>query len=445
MKKIVVLLLWGMAVPLMAQGTEQVDSIRLKLAEVTAQTYTSRLDLSLLEAQDFAVRQNRALLNAGLDVKKAHAQRWQTIAAMLPQADFSTAYTNMCGYKMDIAGMEMQMPAYMTANITASLGLNGQAIVGALLQNIAIEMQDITRDQTETELRANVVKSYMAVLVMEQIVSLMDSNLVNIKRLALQTANMAQVGVVEQTQADQMQVRVLQTRDAVQQYRRSVILAYNALRVLLNVDSSTELALTSSLDEIMSPENALGILFEDWNINNNHNYQLLEKNVELAEKNIHMAGWAYGPTLSFAYQYSYRKNFDEGGFNMTPPNMIVATVSMPIWSSGKRASGITEKKIALQQARNTLDETRDNLVIQYNQLRYNLANAYETYRTQKENLEVSRRIFGNITNKYNWGASSSVELTQAHTDYLNAQTSYVNAVMDLVNADVELKKFMNNK
>ena len=47
------------------------------------------LRLSLKEAQDFAVKQNRTLRNASLAVQEAYAQRWQTIAAMLPSLDGS--------------------------------------------------------------------------------------------------------------------------------------------------------------------------------------------------------------------------------------------------------------------------------------------------------------------------------------------------------------------
>ena len=50
----------------------------------TAQT-TDRLRLSLREAQDYAVEHNYAMQNASLDVKKAEASRWQTLATLLPQ------------------------------------------------------------------------------------------------------------------------------------------------------------------------------------------------------------------------------------------------------------------------------------------------------------------------------------------------------------------------
>jgi outer membrane protein TolC len=117
---------------------------------------------------------------------------------------------------------------------------------------------------------------------------------------------------------------------------------------------------------------------------------------------------------------------------------------MPLWSSGKRAAGVVEKKIAYEEAKNTLSETTDQLAIQYRQLCFNLTNAYETYLNEKENIEVSKRVFNSATEKFKYGASSNLELTNASNDLINAQSSYVQAMLSLVNAQVELDKFLNN-
>ena len=128
---------------------------------------------------------------------------------------------------------------------------------------------------------------------------------------------------------------------------------------------------------------------------------------------------------------------------MTPPNVIQVTVKMPLWSSAKRAAGVVEKKIAYEEAKNTLSETADNLTIQYRQLCFNLTNAYETYMNEKDNIDVARRVFASATNKFKYGASSNVELTNASNDLINAQSSYVNAMLTLINAQSDLEEFLN--
>ena len=402
------------------------------------------LNLSLSEAQDYAVATNRSLRNADLAVQKAYAQRWQTIASMLPQVDMSWAYQSMMGYELMLGGMPIAMNDNGTLGVTASVGINGQAIVGALLNNLAIDMQKLSLEQSEDNLRANVKSSYVTVLVLEDVVKLLDSSLKNIEDLAAMTQRSVDVGAAEQTTADQIYVRVNTLKNNVNANKRSTQLAINALKVLLNVPVETELVLNSTLDDVLSAEAILHLLSKEFVLEDNLNYQLLAKNVDLAKTNVHMAGWAYGPTVAVGYQYSEKSYFGKAeGLNMTPPNALSVSVSMPLWSSGKRAAGVVEKKIALEEARNTFAETTDTLGIQNQQLRYNVQNSYETYLNEKDNMDVTQRIFESTTKKYNQGVASNLELVNASNDLISAQSTYVQAVLSLVNAQVELEKFLN--
>lgn len=427
-----------------ANGIWAEDHVMAATKKVEPREVPATLNLSLAEAQDYAVETNRSLRNANLAVQKAYAQRWQTIASMLPSADLTWAYTSMMNYEMLLGGMPIAMPDNGTLGITAAVGINGQAIVGALLNNVAIDMQKLNLQQSEDNLRANIKTSYASVLVLQNVVTLLENSLANIEQMAEMTQRSVDVGAAEQTTADLIKVRANTLRNNINANQRSTQLALNALKVLLDVPAETELVLTSTLEDFLSAETVLQLLGKDFVLENNLNYQLLEKNVDLAKKNVHMAGWAYGPTVALAYQYSQKDYFGEKeGFNMTPPNAISLNISMPLWSSGKRAAGVVEKKIALEEARNTFAETANNLGIQNDQLRYNLQNGYETYMNEKDNMEVTQRVFDNTTNKFNQGAASNLDLVNASNDLITAQSSYVQAVLTLVNAQVELEKFLN--
>jgi outer membrane protein TolC len=286
--------------------------------------------------------------------------------------------------------------------------------------------------------------SYVSVLALQSITALLDSSLSNIENLERITQNAVLAGASEQTAADQIRVRVNTLKNNINAQKRSIELATNSLKVLLDVPAETELVLTDNIDDLLSPERVLTLLGENFNIDNNLNYQLVQKQADLARRNVHMAAWAYGPTVSVAYNYSNQQYYGDGGMRMTPPNTVQLSVRMPLWSSGKRAAGVVEKKIAYEEAKNTLSETHDNLSIQYRQLCYDLTNAYETYINEKDNIEVSQRVFNSATEKYKWGAASNLELTNASNDLINAQSTYVQAMLALVNAQVELEKFLNN-
>lgn len=443
-------LLFILSLALMASSTVLAeDHVLAATKHVESAPAPASLSLSLEDAQNYAVEHNRSLRNASLAVQQAYAQRWQTIAAMLPSVDASWSYTNMCKYSMelDMGGMpvKIEMPNNSAFSIQTAVGINGQAIVGALLNNIAIDMQKLNLEQSENKIRANILTSYAGVLVLEDVVLLLDSSLHNIERLAEMTQRSVEVGAAEQTTADQIQVRVNTLRNNINANRRSTQLAKNALKVLLDVPAETELTLTTSLQDMLSSEAILQLLGKDFVIANNLNYQLLAKNVELAKKNVAMAAVAYGPTVAAFHQYSKQHYYGNGGFRMTPPNTIGVQISMPLWSSGKRAAGVIEKKIALEEARNTFAETRDNLGIQNEQLRYNLQNAYETYLNERSNMDVTGRVFQSATNKFNFGTASNLELINASNDLISAQSTYVQSVLSLVTAASDLTEFLNIK
>ena len=447
MKKLLVTGMLGLLLAMSMQAEDHVLAAAKSRPQSEAKP-SGQLSLSLQEAQNYAVEQNRNLKNASLAVQEAYAQRWQTIAAMLPQVDGSYSYSNYLGYSATLSMMgndvKINMPNVGALGVTASIGVNGQGIVGALLNNIAIDMKKIALEKSESELRGSVMGSYVSVLALQSITALLDSSLVNIEDLEQMTRNAVVAGAAEQTAADQIHVRVNTLKNSINSQKRSIELATNSLKVLLDVPVETELILTEQLESVLSPERVLDLLGQNFAIENNLNYQLLQKQTELAKRNVAMAGWAYGPTVSVGYNYSNQQYYGEGGMRMTPPNTVQVSVRMPLWSSGKRAAGVIEKKIAYEEAKNTLSETTDNLQIQYRQLCFNLTNAYETYMNEKDNIEVSQRVFASTTNKYQWGTASNLELTNASNDLINAQSSYVQAILSLVNAQVELEKFLNN-
>ncbi|MBO7316892.1 MAG: TolC family protein [Paludibacteraceae bacterium] len=414
-----------------------------------AQQDPEKLSLSLEDAKQYALENNRTLQNAELSVRQAYASRWQTIAAMLPQADMSLGLNYTDG-KMKFsmgAGMEMNRDIENLAGslgVSASIAVNGQLIVGVLLNNLAIEMQNINHKSSELDVVLNVENLYITALAMNKTVSLLDSTLQNLENLYEITKNVVEAGAAEQTQADQLLVQVSSMRSAINSTKRSVELIYNSLALQLACGPDVELELTDDLDALINVEAALQLLGQDFDINNNYSYQLANKNVEMAQKNVIMAGMAYVPTLSAFYQYTSPNKYFSGEAAMEQSMGVVGLqLSIPLWSSGKRAAAITEKRLAKQAAENQLADARDGLMVQHKQLRYNLSTAYEDFDIQKMNIDVSQRVFNSVSNKFEHGYASSLELTNASTTFLTAQSDYIQSILNLLEAQINLKKLLN--
>jgi outer membrane protein TolC len=198
------------------------------------------------------------------------------------------------------------------------------------------------------------------------------------------------------------------------------------------------------LNDLLNAEESTRLLAADFLPEKNYTLQLLEESTEMSKKQVRMAQWAYAPTISVFHQYSTRKYFsDERTMNMTPPNLLGISLSVPIFSSGSRYSAVQSAKRTYEKQLNTLADTQDAMEIQHRQLCYNLVSAQEDFQNQAQNVEVTQRVFDNIAKKYDYGHASSMDLTTSSTNLITAQSNYVKSLLEYVKATIELEKLLN--
>jgi len=274
----------------------------------------------------------------------------------------------------------------------------------------------------------------------------LEKNLQNLEKMKTYTESAVVVGISEQTDADRIAVQVASMKNGVNSARRSLEMVYNSIRLTLGTDVNTEIELVQGVEELLSVDDAVALLDTEFMLGNNYNYQLLEVSTKLSEKQVALKKWAFAPSLTTYYSFTKKKIFsDEFSFDMTPPNALGVSLSIPIFSSWSRMKAVDEARLNLEKQRNTLDATREALIIQHKQLAYNLTSNFENYETQKENLVVVQRVFDNVTKKYEQGMASSLDLTSSGTELVTAQSTYVQALLNLVTAQIELENLLNNR
>ena len=414
------------------------------ISTAAAQDEPSKITLSLADAQQYAVQHNRTLANASLDVRKAEASRWQAIASLLPQVKGTVDYSNYFGYEMNLGTMSISMPPYSTFGINTAIGWSGASFINVAVADISKKMADISLLKSERDVKDQVKTLYYSALVVSKTIGLLEENLESLKRLHEMTVSSVKVGVAEQTSADQIAVQVASLEATVNSTRRSLELAYNSLRLALCLEDDSEIVLTQTLEDLVDMSEIQSVLGEDFVLENNYDYQLLEQSTDLAKKQISLTGWSNGPTLSVYHQYSKKHYFSDAmTMNMTPPNMMGITLSVPILTFGKATAARKAAVIAYEEQLNTMATTELSLKLQYRQLVYNLSSNLEKLDTQTKSVELAGRVFDNTSLKYENGVSSSLELTTAATDLISAESSYVAALLEVVNAKISLETLLN--
>jgi outer membrane protein TolC len=112
-------------------------------------------------------------------------------------------------------------------------------------------------------------------------------------------------------------------------------------------------------------------------------------------------------------------------------------------SSGLRGARTQQARIALDQAETQLEETMQNIELEYatalNVYQFRL----ENYENSKKNLSLAERIERKNQVKFSEGIATSFELRQAQTQLYTAQQRYIESMLNVINAKTELETVLN--
>jgi outer membrane protein TolC len=251
--------------------------------------------------------------------------------------------------------------------------------------------------------------------------------------------------MAEQTDIDQMVSNVTMVENSRSSMQRAIELNYNLLRFQLGVTADTKITLKETLESLTREVNVEALLSQQFDHTKNVDYRLIEGEEMMSSLALKTQKAAVLPSLAGFYNYGINGMGDKISNQQWFRNSMTGLqLSIPIFASGQKYTRIKKAEINLEKARTTKDMVTEKLKIQEKQLRYNLVNANIQYNSQKDNVEVSKRVYTSMENKFRQGMASSLELTQANSLYLQAENNYVSALMNLLQTKLALDKLLDN-
>jgi outer membrane protein len=423
-----------------------------------AQTTGEELRLTLAEAQAYALENNLVITSARYDIETSKLALWEAISAGLPQVNGSASLNDNLKLMTTLLPGEFfgqpgeRIPVQFGSKYNTSYGaqasmllFNGSYIVGVQTANLAQKLSALGVERTEQDTKESVIMSYYLILISEESMKIIDDNIAALEEMLRSTRAMLDAGMAEATDVDQMVSNVSMMQNTKSSMGRALELNYNMLRFQLGVMPETRIVLTESLDEIVQTTDVDKLMANDFIIENNINYKLIEGQEEMSELALKMQKATTLPTLSTFYSYSKSGMGDKlNDLQWFPNSMLGFQLSVPIFASGERYAKIKKAQVNLEKTRTGKEMLTEQLLLQEKQLRYNLVNAREQYNLQKNNIEVSKRINSSVENKFRQGMASSLEVTQANANYLQAENNYVSALMTLLQSKMSLDKLLGN-
>jgi len=434
-------------------------AVMIPAAIATAQGNTNDLKLSLKEAQDYALKYNKSIKSAKYDLETSKLGVWEVASALLPQVSVSGSLIDNLKLRTvlmpgaifgDTTGSYIPLrfgTKYNTsAGLTANLLLfNAPLYVGVQTTNLAKKMAEMNISKTELDIKESVANAYYLILVSEESLRIIDENITILNELLKSTKAMFSAGMAEATDVDQMMSNVTMMQNTRYSMERSIEINYNFLRLLLGLKPEDKVALSETLEMMTQSINVETLYDQKFNYRDNISFRLIESQEKLSALSLKSKKASTLPSLGGYYSYS-RDGQSDDLFHQTyfPTSMLGLQISIPILAGGERYASIQKAKINLMKAQNTREQVTDQLLLQEKQLKYSLLSANLQYKSQKENIEVAKRVYTSTENKFKQGMASSLDLTQANSLYLQAENNYISALMNLLQTKLSLDKLMNN-
>ena len=408
----------------------------------TLQAQESTQNLSLERAIAFAIEHNKQLQASQMDIALYQQKVRETLAQGLPQINASANYATNFGHKMSLMGNEIEMKDQ--SNATASLQqliFSGQWLVGVQISKIAQQLTEQQVELTALDIRESICNSYYTILILERMKGLLAQNMENMNNIHNHTRNLFKAGVVEETDVDQIRITVGQLKNSMLSLERNIELANNLMRIQLGIAPGEKIVLTDKLEAFLNEAKIVQSSLQPFNISQNAHFRLVETQIVLNKKLVDLEKWSFAPTLGGSYSYTYK--IIKPALDMSPNHSAGISLSLPVFTGFQRRAKLQQARIELEKSQINQGLLEDQLNLQNDQLKFELRNALENYTLQKENIDVASRVLANYKRKYELGALSSMEMTQANSNYLQAENNFNSAVLTLLQAQLNLEKLYN--
>jgi len=419
-----------------------------------------QLNFSLQDCINYAYQHQDSVINAGLDVKSADYKVKETIGQGLPQVSGSASFQDYLkppatvGPNIFVTPISLSAPLVQfpfgavkynnSFSLSASqLLFSGTFLVG--LQAVKAYKELSQRSLTRTRIEANVAvtKAYYQVLVSNEQIKLLDANITQLKQQLDQTTQQNKQGFVEKIDVDRLTVQYNNLVTNRENTMRSLILNYEMLKFQMGMPILQEMYLTDKLENIQLDKNIAETSVDTTVYRSRIEYSLLETNIKLNELNAKAKKAEFLPT--FTANGGFGEVYQENQFkylydHIYPNSFIGVTLNIPIFSGGQRINQLRQLNIATQKSRNDLYDAKNALSLQASSANITFYNSLQSLNTQKSSRELAAEVLHVATIKYQQGVGSSLEVTQAETDFETADNNYIQALYNALISKVDLDK-----
>jgi len=252
-------------------------------------------------------------------------------------------------------------------------------------------------------------------------------------------------GIVDETDYEQAQITLNNTRAQLKQATENIVPQYAALKRLMGYPVDKQFNVVFDTLEMMRNihiDTAQQLEFEK-----RIEYQQLATSKDLQNQLVNYYRYSFLPTVSAFYNYnlSYQNNHLSDLFSTSYPNSLVGvSFSVPIFTGFARLNNLRKAKLQRQ----ILDWVETDLKLQinseYTSALANYKSNYYDLQVLQKNVELSKRVYFVVSLQYRQGIIPYLNVITAESNLITSEINYLNALFQVLSNKIDLEKAMGN-
>ena len=449
-----------------------VQSIAILATLVTAPSEPQVLTLE--QALEIALSDNIAVKVADKEIERAEYAKKGTYAALFPQIDASASFQRTI--EKQVMYMDFDMSSIMGPGAGGSEGSTeggessapssndgmevgrwnsfsagmsaGMPLVNfQLWESLRISGQDVElavekARSSRLEMVTQVKSAYYAALLAKESYAVYkevyDNALANFAKISLKRDAQKASELDYARAATTLANAVPNLYDS----QNSITLTLWQLKAVMGVDLDMEIDVAGKLSDYAQD---MSILFgeDELNLDNNSTMRQLAIQAEQLASAVKSQQYAYLPSLnlSFVYNYSAMANdFEFSTYRWTPYSYVGLSLSIPIFSGGKRYNNVRAAKVQASELELQTENSRRQLQISIRQNINTMETAMHSYEAAGKALESAQKAYDITQASYEVGSSTLTDLNDAQLALVQARMSVSQSIFSYLNAKASLEQ-----
>ena len=330
------------------------------------------------------------------------------------------------------AGISASMPL-VNAQLWKSISISADQV------ELAVEKARESRLSTVTSVK----QAYFAVLLAKEAFEVYKQVYENAVENFRQTEKKYNVQKASELDLTRAKSNVAAAVPNVYNAESSILLALWQLKAVMGLDLEREIDVMGSLEDYAQT------MFRDMNegesadLDRNTTLRQLDMQAQQLAKTVRMQQYAYIPTLSLSFTYSFNAmtdNFKFSEYHWTPYSFVGLSLSIPIFSGGQRLYTIKQTRVQADELVLQRENTERQLRIGIHQNLQTMQTAMRTYDAAKDAVGTAQKAYNITAASYQLGKSTLTDLSNTELTLTQTQLQAAQAVYNFVVAKASLEQ-----